>query len=138
MNARHIIALLFLTFGSTNLSARVWWNPDKSRSFQGDFVKLEGETVHIKQLSGNVVPLPLSRLHADDQTWARAESKRAAARAAEERANAIFGGVKFGQTREQVIAQLKESPLVTTTLADDYLNRAGLNGVFETTNPIGP
>lgn len=137
MRTFHLLLALLVTTTLTG-SARVWWNPDKSRSFQGEFVKLVGETVHIKMLNGKVVPLTLEKLHEDDQKWARAEAINAKERAEVERANQVFGGVKFGDTREQVIAKLKESPLVTTSLADDYLARAGLNGIFETTTPIGP
>ena len=43
----------------------------------------------------------------------------------------MYGSLEFGDSRETVTRKLKSSSLVEATVADTFLGRTGLNGIFK-------
>ena len=50
---------------------------------------------------------------------------------------AVKDQLVFGDTRDQVLAKLKASPVVEMNVGDTFLGRTGLNGIFRTRKRVG-
>ena len=48
----------------------------------------------------------------------------------------VYGPLEFGDNRDTVIRKLNSSNLVTKKVADTFLGRTGLNGIYECTNKL--
>lgn len=122
---------------ATTSFARTWWNPDRSRSFDGDFVSLTGKMVKIQRDNGKVVDLTLDRLHTDDQAWIKQHMLELQKDLEEQAARSVFANLNFGDSKDTVLKKLKRSPLVTTDMDERLLGRTGLNGLFHTKAKLG-
>lgn len=79
--------------------------------------------------------IALDKLHANDRFWL--DTKHPVGTKAAPNPTAIFGELTFGDNRKQVEEKLKASKFVKLTVAETFLGRSGLNGVFRTTQKIG-
>ena len=132
------LALLLVLSGITAAAPRPWKDPDGTRSIQGEFVSRTDDKVTIRRTDGKVFTMPLDKLHPDDRKWLDANHPSAGAKPANKPpANAVFDSLCFGDTRQQVLAKLKESKFVEMTADETYLGRLGLNGVFRTRKDVG-
>lgn len=66
---------------SLDASARTWTN-QSGKTIEADFVKLEGETLHLRSGTGQTYQVPLASLSEADQTYAREQSSATASAAA--------------------------------------------------------
>lgn len=112
---------------------RLWQSPDGASSFTGTFRSEQDGQVTIERDDGQVFTLSRERLHADDHAWL---DERAAA-ALLPPADAVFDTLAFGDDRQTVQRKLLASKVFQTRVDEDHLGRFGLNGVFQTREPVG-
>ena len=133
-----IAVVLALACVQSSAQTRSWRNTDGSRSVRGDFVKRDAATLHIVRSDRKEVAIPLELLHPDDRKWLDATHPFIPPEARERAAARRFiTMVRFGDTREEVLAKLEKSPELELTIPKDLLGRTGLNGAFRTTTTIG-
>ena len=118
----------------TVVDARTWKSSDGAKSFEGEFVKRELNSITIKK-AGEEVTIDLGKLHEDDRKWI--ELNHPIAADPEVDPNAVFDTLTFADTRETALKKLKESKVVEMTLDETFIGRSGLNGVFRTRKKIG-
>jgi hypothetical protein len=49
----------------------------------------------------------------------------------------VIDELRFGDTRSEVVAKLRRSPIFESTVAETFMGRTGLNGVFRTKQTVG-
>lgn len=134
---RFVISL-FLIFSSLAGAAefRTWSNPDKTKSFEAEFVSNKDNRVTVRLKNFKTISLDIDKLHIDDQLWIKQNSKSGAAGATANRGikqideNAIFDTLVFGDNRDTVTKKLFASNLVTSNVALAHIGRTGLNNIF--------
>jgi hypothetical protein len=151
MTPRTIIALLLASSMCLHAAPRLWISADGQRVVSGEFLKRDTTSVTIRQTDGKVVTFPIAKLHPADRTWVDTNHSlpgapppasptaptAPTAPAAMPNKAAVFDQLVFGDTRAQVFAKLKASKFVELTVAETFLGRFGLNGVFRTRRKIG-
>lgn len=116
--------------------ARTWKNTDGTKTFEGEFVSRTGNDVTVLMTKTNTkTTITLDKLHPNDRFWLDTQHPTGA----KDTPNpaAIFGEVIFGDNHKQVEEKLKASKFAKLTVAETFLGRSGLNGVFRTTEKIG-
>ncbi|MCF7731129.1 MAG: hypothetical protein K9N23_05560 [Akkermansiaceae bacterium] len=118
---------------------RPWKDPTGTRAIQGEFVSRDPKNVTIRRTDGRVFTLDLTKLHPDDRTWLDTNHPYSPTLPAKPAADqsAVFDDLRFGDTRQQVLAKLKASSIVELTADETFLGRLGLNGVFRTRKNLG-
>lgn len=122
---------------------RAWKDPDSPKTIQGEFVSRDAKQVTIRRTDGRVFSLDLKKLHPEDLQWLAANHPLPGLRpgpiptppVADN--SAVFDTLHFGDSREQVLAKLKESTMVELGVDETFLGRVGLNGSFQTRKEIG-
>jgi len=120
---------------SLHAAPRPWKSSDGERSIQGEFVKRDAASVTIRRSDRKEIIIPLDKLHPDDHTWLNANHPLPGEEAPPP--NAIFDKLVFGDTRAQVTEKLNQSKFVELTVAETFLGRTGINGVYRTRKKIG-
>lgn len=133
---KHITIAVIALATTICLHARTWKNTDGSKSFEGEFVSRTDNDVTILMTKTNAkTTIALDKLHANDRFWL--DTKHPAGAKAAPNPAAIFDELTFGDNRKQVEEKLKASKFAKLTVAETFLGRSGLNGVFRTTQKIG-
>lgn len=128
--------MLLLVPALVHAEPRTWRNADASASFKGEYVSHDAHEVRIRKEDGRVFSLQLERLHANDRNWL---AKRDLPETPEPgiHPSAVFDTLCFGDTRKEVLAKLKASKMVESTIDETFFGRLGLNGTFRTRQQIG-
>jgi hypothetical protein len=118
---------------------RTWANPDKTKTFEGQFVSLKNNLVTILLKNFNQVTFSIDKLHKDDQAWIRQNQSSGSSGQHIPNANpdAVFDTLIFGEDRDTVTKKLFASKMVQTKVASTHIGRTGLNGIFYTKEKIG-
>lgn len=140
----HRVVILFMFILSPFLGAaefRTWFNPDKTKSFQAEFVSKNENRVTVRLKNFKTITLEISQLHIDDQLWIKqnASSQNSGANGRNFKQvdpNAVFDNLVFGDNRDAVTKKLFASTLVTSTVELTHIGRTGLNNVFHTRDKI--
>lgn len=135
--------ILFLSSIAGAAEFRTWSNPDKTKSFEAQFVSSKDDKVVLRLKSFKNITVDVSKLHADDQLWI-SQNKGSASNAAgpsnsrikQIDENAVFDTLVFGDKRAVVTKKLFESKLVTTKMSQVHIGRTGLNNIFTTREKI--
>lgn len=131
-----LILLLVHGLAAEESAERTWRNRDGSKSFSGCLVSRGADEVTIRRTDGHSFTIAIASLHDDDRRWlerrARAESE-----AELQPAGAVFDTIRFGDTRHEVEAKLRESKLVEATVEETLFGRFGMNGTYRTCKPVG-
>jgi hypothetical protein len=133
MNPISIIAITLVT--ALCAEARPWKNADGTKSLEGEFVKRTANDITIRLPNKTTSTIPLEKLHAEDRFWLDTKHPLTAKPSANPAA--IFDQLTFGDNHKQVEEKLKASKFAKLTVAETFLGRSGLNGVFRTTEQIG-
>lgn len=126
---------------------RTWSNPDKTKSFEAEFVSRKDDRVTVRLKNFKTITLEISKLHIDDQLWIKQNKSAATAATGATGAvasksikqvdeDAIFDTVVFGDNRDTVTKKLFASKLVTSNTALTHIGRTGLNNIFTTREKI--
>ena len=136
MSFRFLLILLLLGATPLHADSRPWMSRDGKRSVQGSFLARDEAKVTIRRGNNRkIVEIPLAQLHADDLAWLESNHPLTAPRPDEKAL--VFDTLRFGDSRDEVLAKLKASELVELTVNEVFLARTGLNGVFRTRQKIG-
>lgn len=111
------------------------WTSVDGRSVQGEFVKRDASGVTIRRSDRKQVTIPLDKLHGNDRAWLNANHPLPGQELPAP--NTVFDKLEFGDSRSQVYDKLKASKFVELTVAETFLGRSGLNGVFRTRHKVG-
>jgi copper chaperone CopZ len=68
------ISLMLTGIGSVQADSRTWTQASSGRTIEGEFVKVEGENVHIRRAGGSIIPVPIKMLSAEDQKFITAQA----------------------------------------------------------------
>ncbi|HEX7261617.1 MAG TPA: hypothetical protein VF258_07355 [Luteolibacter sp.] len=143
MNPHFILISLLAAAFTQALSAetRTWKSVDGVRSVQGEFVKRDANSVIIHSQNDKNLIIDFPDLHADDIKWLDANhplTKPATPVAKPASATSgFFETLTFDDTRESTLAKLKASKIVEMTVAETFIGRSGLNGVFRSRQKVG-
>lgn len=128
-----ILALLLLPLSAAEF--RPWRNAEGNKSIEGRFIKRDDTSLTILRRDRKELTLPLSKIHADDVRWLN--EKYPAPPPPPIKPVGVIDELHFGDTPGEVTAKLKKSFMFEATVADTFLARTGLNGVFRTKKTIG-
>ena len=136
---RHFLIILACLLLPLAAAPRVWKDPDSTKTVNGEFVSRDAKNVTIRRTDGRVFAMDLKKLHPDDLAWLAANHPLPGSKPAGPAADktAVFDTLRFGDTRQQVLAKLKASTLVELGIDETFLGRLGLNGTFQTRKDIG-
>lgn len=135
MSARLISLFLLVSSAISPAQPRTWKSADGQHSMEGDFIKRDKFSVTIRNEKGTPITVNFTELHTDAVKWLDLHHPLNAAPAPD--ADAVFDTLKFGDTRDQVLAKLKASKVVEMTSDETFIGRSGMNGVFKTRQKIG-
>lgn len=110
------LACLALFAGSA--SAHTWKSADGSKSFDAEFVKLEGELLTVKRSTGKTMTFKLSILSEEDQTFAKEEAERMAKAAEEAAAAAELANAKLPKALKGKLVRLEGKSLKKFELSE--------------------
>ncbi|MES2981257.1 MAG: hypothetical protein V4727_03000 [Verrucomicrobiota bacterium] len=139
---RFVISLfLILSTLAGAAEFRTWSNPDKTKSFEAEFVSRKDDRVTVRLKNFKTITLEISKLHIDDQLWIKQNKSVATAAAASKNIkqvdeDAVFDTVVFGDNRDTVTKKLFASKLVTSNVALAHIGRTGLNNIFTTREKV--
>ena len=71
IRTRHLLLMVAVLSVSSSLLAREWVDSSGKHKVEAEFVKLEGEVVHLRKANGKVIKMPIGRLSEADQAYAR-------------------------------------------------------------------
>jgi hypothetical protein len=133
---KHITIAIIALATSLCVHARTWKNTDGTKSFEGNFVSRTGNDVTVLMTNTNTkTTFTLDKLHPNDRFWL--DTKHPLNAKTAQNPAAIFDQLAFGDNHKQVEEKLKASKFAKLTVAETFLGRSGLNGVFRTTKKIG-
>jgi hypothetical protein len=139
---RFVISI-YLVFSSFAGAAefRTWFNPDKSKSFEAEFVSRKDNRVTVRLKSFKTISLDINKLHRDDQLWVIQKQQAKPGTAAGKNLkkvdeDAVYDTLVFGDNRDTVTKKLFASKLVSSTVSSTHIGRTGLNNVFNTREKI--
>ncbi|MFN4942418.1 MAG: SHD1 domain-containing protein [Akkermansiaceae bacterium] len=122
---------------------RTWSNPDKTKSFEAQFLSSKDDTVVLRLKSFKNITVDINKLHVDDQLWIKQNKSDTAKATAtsnnkikEINENVVFDTLVFGDKRAEVTKKLFESKLVSTKMSQVHIGRTGLNNIFTTREKI--
>lgn len=141
------LVVLALAVAPLDAAPRAWRSSDGQRSITGEFARRDATQVTILRADRSEVAIPLAKLHPDDLAWLEAEhpqvesTPKATAEGAAPGDPAepagVFDRLAFGDTRDQVLAKLKESKFVEMGTDETFIGRVGLNGIFRLREKVG-
>ena len=130
-----ISTIAILTATALCAQARPWKNAEGTKSVEGDFINRTANDITIRLPNNTTSTIPIEKLHAEDRFWL--DTKHPLNAKTAQNPAAIFDQLAFGDNHKQVEEKLKASKFAKLTVAETFLGRSGLNGVFRTTNKIG-
>lgn len=130
-----IVFLLLLTLPLFADDFRPWRNSEGDKSIDGRFVKRDAFSLTILRRDRRELTLPLEKIHTDDVTWLNKTHPLPAPKPA--KPAGVIDELQFGDTRAEVTAKLKKSPMFETKVVAALMGRTGLNGIFRTKKTIG-
>lgn len=74
-----LLSAIFILATGSILSARTWKEAGSDRSFDGEFVKIDGENVVIRRSNGSIISVPLAKFSEDDQAFVKEQAAPSAA-----------------------------------------------------------
>lgn len=107
----------------------------EGKTVEGEFISRTANDVTIQLQNKTKATFPLEKLHPNDRFWL--ETKHPLNAQKTENFIGIFDQLSFGDNHKQVEEKLKASNFAKLTVAETFLGRSGLNGVFRTTQKIG-
>jgi hypothetical protein len=121
---------------------RTWSNPDKTKTFEGEFVIQKDHLVTFRNKNFKQFTVAIDKLHKDDQLWISQNQGQSTHSDTDKpikqiNERAIFDTLMFGDSRDIVIKKLSESKVVTTSVAATHIARTGLNNIYKTREKIG-
>lgn len=133
-----ITVLLFALNAQSQAAPRTWKNTNATRSFRGELIKREVDTITIRMMAtGKLAVLKPEQLHQSDLEWLRQnhplDSEKPQASAPDVAAGCFYDTLAFGDDKTTVISKLKESKRFHSELDETFFARTGLNGTFRTT-----
>jgi hypothetical protein len=128
-----LLTLLLLPLSASEF--RPWRNNEGDKSIEGRFVKRDEFNLTILRRDHREITLPLSKIHADDVRWLN--EKHPLPPPPPPKSVGVIDELRFGDSRSEVTAKLKKSPIFETSVPDTLFARTGLNGIFHTKNKIG-
>lgn len=132
MKLTTIITIALAT--TLGVEAKTWRNVE-GKSIEGEYVSRTDKDVTIRLTTKKTTTIPLDKLHENDRFWLD-NNHPFNAKPAQNPA-AVFDQLTFGDNRKQVEEKLKASKFAKLTVAETFIGRSGLNGVFRTTEKIG-
>ena len=135
------ISCLFITLSALTLSAqdeRAWTSLSGS-VIKATFVSRDEHSVTLLRSDNkkNLV-VPIDKLDKHNQAFVEENHPFEDPDATSDNVQGTaFGPLDFGDTREQVEKKLLRSSTVKTEVNQELFGRTGLNGIFETSTPIG-
>ena len=119
--------------------SRQWTNPEGTQSFAGEYISHDGEQITLKRSDSSEITFAISKLHQQDKDWLQANHPIGANGEPEEPVDneAIFDNLRFGDTREDVMRKLKDSPIIEANVESTLFGRTGLDGTYRTKNKVG-
>jgi len=130
------ITIITIALATTlGVQAKTWRNVEGTKSFEGEYVSRTDKDVTIQLATKKTTTIALDKLHEDDRFWLD-KNHPPNAKPAQNPA-AVFDQLTFGDNHKQVEEKLKASKFAKLTVAETFLGRSGLNGVFRTTEKIG-
>ena len=141
---RFVISLILITSSLTWAAEfRTWHNPDKSKSFEAEYVSHKDKRVTMRLKSFKSITMDIDKLHIDDQLWIqqRAASGKGSTAAGSKGIkqidqNAVYDTLTWSDNRDSVTKKLFASKLVSTNIAATHIGRTGLNNIFTTREKI--
>jgi hypothetical protein len=131
-----LITIITVTLATTLcVPAKTWRNAEGTKSFEGEYVSRTDKDVTIQLATKKTTTIALEKLHENDRFWLD-NNHPLNAKPAQNPA-AVFDQLTFGDNHRQVEEKLKASKFAKLTVAETFLGRSGLNGVFRTTEKIG-
>lgn len=127
--------LAVLTLPVLGNDFRPWRNAEGDKSIQGRFVKRDAFSLTILREDRRQLTLPLEKIHPDDVAWLNQNHPLPQPKPAEPAG--VIENLRFGDTRNEVMAKLSKSKMFETKVAAAHMARTGLNGVFRTKKTIG-
>ena len=70
-------SLMLFGIGSVQAEGRTWTQASSGRTIEGEYVKVEGNNVHIRKAGGSIIPVPIKMLSAEDQKFITAQAAAA-------------------------------------------------------------
>lgn len=140
---RFVIPLILITTSLTGVAEfRTWSNPDKTKSFEAEYVSSKENRVTVRLKSFKSITLDINKLHIDDQLWIKQRAAKSSNAATNNKSvkqideNAIYDTLVWGDNRDTVTKKLFASKLVSTKIAATHIGRTGLNNIFTTHDKI--
>lgn len=137
--SRIFIYTAFLTLSVIGKSEdrRDWQNAEGTKSFMGDYLRMEGSNVIIKKDGLDEISVPVKKLHKDDIAWLKSRVNKEGA--AEPSDTGVFDGISFGDSRDEVVKKLKKSKIIEVDRKDNSILSAdnAFNGMYMTKEQIG-
>lgn len=141
---RFVISLILIASSLTEAAEfRTWWNPDKTKSFEAEFVSRKDNRVTLRLKSFKNITVDIEKLHVEDQLWIKQHKPSQGSGTASSNKgikqideNAVYDTLVWGDDRDTVTKKLFASKLVTTNIAATHIGRTGLNNIFTTRDKI--
>jgi thiol-disulfide isomerase/thioredoxin len=84
MKAAYVYLMIFTAlFGASSASSRTWTEAASGRTIEGEFRKLNGDTVEVLRPNGTLLKLPLAKLSEADQKFVAEQGAASSAAAGE-------------------------------------------------------
>ena len=84
MKAAYVYLMIFTAlFGASSASSRTWTEAASGRTIEGEFRKLNGDTVEVLRPNGTLLKLPLAKLSEADQKFVAEQGTASSAAAGE-------------------------------------------------------
>jgi len=141
-----ILCLLLSPCIALSGETRTWSNPDRTKSFQAEFVSRDKTRVTLLKTDGARLTFGIEKLHADDRHWIDLHHPPGEKEtAAEDHPPAhtspaddpAFDTLRFGDTHAVVTEKLKASKVLASNVPGTFFARTGLNGIYHTKHKIG-
>lgn len=135
------IPLIAITLATTLCATARPWKNTEGKTVEGEFVSRTASDVTITLANKKTFTIALDKLHPDDRFWLDTKhplnGKTTTQAKPATNPAAIFDQLTFGDNRKQVEEKLKASKFAKLTVAETFIGRSGLNGIFRTTEKIG-
>ena len=129
------ITIITIALATTlGVEAKTWRNVE-GKSIEGEYVSRTDKDVTIRLATKKTTTIALDKLHEDDRFWL--DNNHPPNAKPSQNPAAIFDQLTFGDNHKQVEEKLKASKFAKLTVAETFIGRSGLNGVFRTTEKIG-
>jgi hypothetical protein len=132
-----VVSLIAAASVDANEAPKEWRNLTGEKSIRGTLVKRNADSIVIKRSDNQTeLSIPLDKLHPADRA-ALDQPAAVQSDSKPEREEGVFDNLRFGDTREQVLEKLKDSPIVEAVVDGAFLGRVGMNGSYRFKEAIG-